>query len=189
MLWLLLALPAFALIYQFDQDLLFYGEMLHISGELSARLLLLTLCIAPLRRFFPRTFWTGWLLASRRYFGVAAFSYGTLHTVVYLQKQATLQTVVDDALRVEMWTGWLALFIFLALALTSNDASVRWLKSTWKALHRWVYVAAVLTFAHWILIAFNILPGIVHLLILVLILSLRFVKRSRPSVSEVSDAP
>ncbi|MEX2458656.1 MAG: hypothetical protein WD770_06685, partial [Actinomycetota bacterium] len=53
--------------------------------------------------------------------------------------------------------------IMLALALTSNDASLRRLGHGWKILHRAVYVAALLSFAHWVLSAFNPTPGYIHL--------------------------
>jgi len=53
--------------------------------------------------------------------------------------------------------------VMLALAVTSNDASVRWLRRRWQRLHRLVYIAAILTFAHWVLSAFEPVPGWIHL--------------------------
>lgn len=162
-LWAALALPAVHTLYAYWRGATFYGEVVHSSGVLAARLLIVTMAITPLCLAFPRAGWTRWLKARRRYFGVAAFGYSALHAAVYVARQADLAAIVDDALEAAMWTGWLAALVMLALAVTSNDASVRWLQARWKWLHRAVYVAAVLTFAHWILSAFDPVPGWLHL--------------------------
>jgi sulfoxide reductase heme-binding subunit YedZ len=181
LLWLLLYAPSVSLVAGFVNGTIYYGEILHASGEFSARLLLLTLAAAPLSMLFPRRAWTQWLVAKRRYFGVATFVYGLLHTVIYVNKQGSAAVIMGEALQFEMWTAWLAFLIFVPLALTSNDQSVRLLKSGWKKLHRWVHVAAV--FLHWIFIAFDFVPGLIHLMILVAIESVRMIKlRRQPAV-------
>jgi sulfoxide reductase heme-binding subunit YedZ len=72
-------------------------------------------------------------------------------------------------------TGWIAFLIFAALAITSNDASVRLLKRGWKKLHMLVYLGALLTFAHWVLTAFDPLLGYIHAGVLAAIETLRVV--------------
>ena len=161
-LWILLALPFVWLVSAYRAGDLFYGEVIHVSGEFSARLLILTLAITPLRLMFANAHWPVWLLHRRRYLGVASFFYALLHTIVYLQKKASLALIWQEGLSFNMWSGWLAFCIFLALAMTSNDVSVRRLKRTWKKLHRWVYLAALLGFTHWIFIAFDFLPGLMQ---------------------------
>ena len=52
LLWAVLALPFLWLTNGFRDGELFYGEIIHASGEFSARLLLLALAITPLRLFF-----------------------------------------------------------------------------------------------------------------------------------------
>jgi len=47
--------------------------------------------------------------------------------------------------------GWLALAIFIPLAVTSHNRAVKAMGARWSALHRSVYIAAALTFAHAIL--------------------------------------
>jgi sulfoxide reductase heme-binding subunit YedZ len=175
-LWLLLSAPLVILINGYAADRIFYGEIVHASGEWSARLLLVALAASPMRLLFPYAGWTRWLMRNRRYFGVATFFYALLHTIVYVGRQATVSKVVEDSLSFEMWTGWLALLLFFLLALTSNDYSVRRLRSAWKKLHRWVYAAAILSFLHWIFIAFNFIPGVVHLSVLIALQSIRVVK-------------
>lgn len=175
--WLVLAAPFAYLSYGFLREQIYYGEMLHASGELSVRLLMLTLAVTPARHLFPKARWPRWLLTQRRYLGVAAFMYAALHTLVYLDKQ-DLASIVEDSLAFEMWTGWLALLVFLLLAVTSNDRAVAWLKRRWKTLHRLVYVATALSFVHWIFSAFDVVPAIAHLVVVVALESVRVFSNS-----------
>ena len=172
LVWLVLAAPFVYLSYAFLREQIYYGEMLHASGEFSVRLLMLTLAVTPARLIFPKARWARWLARQRRYFGVASFMYAALHTLVYVDKQ-DLASIIEDSLGFEMWTGWLALLVFLLLAITSNDRAVAWLKRRWKALHRLVYVATALTFIHWIFSAFDVVPAIAHLAVIVALESVR----------------
>jgi sulfoxide reductase heme-binding subunit YedZ len=176
-LWALLALPLAWLGNGLRDGDLFYGEIIHGSGKLSAWLLLLSLAITPLRLFFSESNWPNWLLQRRRYFGVAAFVYAVLHTAVYLDRKIGSGLLLQEAAGFSMWTGWLAMMIFLPLAITSNDASVRRLRRTWKKVHRWVYPAAILTFIHWIFVAFSFVPGLIHFLALLVLETYRIWKR------------
>jgi sulfoxide reductase heme-binding subunit YedZ len=176
-LWLLLAWPAIQATNGYLTGDLFYGEMVHLTGEYSARLLILTMAITPLRLFFNNAKWPTWLLHRRRYLGVATFAYAALHTLVYLNHKRDAVLIMQEAAEFSMWTGWVALPIFLALAVTSNDAAVKRLQRGWKKLHRWVYVAALLTFMHWIFVAFYFVPGLLHFLLLVSLESYRVWKR------------
>jgi sulfoxide reductase heme-binding subunit YedZ len=176
-LWFILALPFAWLGNGLRDGGLVYGEIIHASGEVSARLLLLSLAITPLRLYFSGSNWPNWLLQRRRYFGVAAFVYAAVHTLVYLDRKIGSGLLLQEAAEISMWTGWLAMLIFVPLAITSNDACVRRLRRSWKKLHRWVYLAALLTFAHWILVAFDFVPGLVHFLILLVLETYRVWKR------------
>jgi len=182
-LWAVLALPFVGMINSYRTGDLIYGEMIHVSGELSARLLLLSLAITPLRLFFNKSNWPNWLLQRRRYFGVSAFIYAVLHTAVYLDRKIGAGLLLQEAAEFSMWTGYLALLIFVPLAITSNDVSVRRFRRRWKKLHRWVYLAALLTFTHWIFIAFDFVPGLIHFLILLVLETYRIWKRRRLKLS------
>lgn len=162
-LWALLAAPAVWILVAWWRGSTFYGEVLHASGDIAAKLLIATMAVTPLALAFPRARWTRWLKPRRRYLGVATFGYSLLHTLVYLQRQPGLASILEDAKAASMWTGWIALIVMLALAVTSNDASIRWLRRRWQRLHRLVYIAAILTFAHWVLSAFDPVPGWIHL--------------------------
>ena len=73
-----------------------------------------------------------------------------------------LAPVLEEAGNADMFTGWLAFALFAPLAITSNDASMRALKRGWKRLHRLVYPAAILVFAHWALAAFDPTTAWIH---------------------------
>ena len=153
---------------------IFYGEYLHWTGAWAARLLLLTLSLTPLRLLLPGDPVIRFLLVHRRDLGVATFVYSLAHTIAYVARQADFGAIVAEALAPDLATGWLAGMILLVLAVTSNDASVRRLGRRWKRLHTAVYAAALLTFVHWVLTAFDPTAGLVHFGILIVLLVLRF---------------
>ena len=161
---------------------LYYGELMHASGEVSGRLLIVAMALTPLRLMLPNARWPLWLMRRRRYIGIATFGYALLHTLLYLQKTGELTKILMESLAFEYWTGWLALLFLFALAATSNDRSVRLLKGAWRALHRWIYAAAILSFLHWIFVAFNFLPGLIHALILAALETIR-IRKSRQSAA------
>ena len=162
-LWLLLYLPFAGILMSYRSGRLYYGEVIHLSGEWSVRLMMLAMAATPLLLVFPGRAIPRWLIRNRRYLGVASFAYAALHTAVYLNKTALLADVWNDAVLPEYLSGWLAMIVFTLLAATSNDASVSRLKRAWKSLHRLVYAAAALSFAHWVLVAFDPVPAILHL--------------------------
>lgn len=175
----LLALPWALLAYGYLTGRLFYGEVVHASGDWAIWCLMAALAVTPLHRLFPRRPWTAWLLPRRRYLGVATFAYAALHAAVYALRQGELPRILAEALEAGLLTGWLAFAIFVPLALTSNDVSVRMLGPAWKRLHRAVYAAAVLSFAHWILEAFDPTVAYAHVAVLAAIQSARLAPAAR----------
>lgn len=176
LLWILLALPAALMLNGYWRETLVYGEVVHASGETAARLLIVTMAATPLCLMFPGAPLPRWLLANRRYLGVASFAYALLHAVTYVERKGELDVIVDEAMDVGMATGWVATALMLLLAVTSNDASVRRLRRAWKRLHRWVYAAAVLTCLHWVLSAFDPTGAWIHFGVLALLESYRIWK-------------
>ncbi len=183
LLWLVLASPCVVMIVRYISGDLYYGEFIHATGDFSARLLIVTLAATPLRLLFPRYRWPIWLLQNRRYFGVAAFFYAVPHLIAYLWKLASVARVIEQGAEAGMWTGWIALIILLALAITSNNYAVRKLGRRWKFLHRLVYLAAILTFVHWILLAFDPVSGLLHAGVLVALEAYRVVSRIRTAAA------
>lgn len=160
--WAFLAAPSVPLVLGLTQGSMAYRELMHVSGEFSVRLLVLALMITPLRVIFARSNWPRWLLARRRYLGVAAFGYGTLHTLAYLLELGAVDLIVNDAAKVGIWTGWIAFAVFIPPALTSNDPAVRRMGRSWKTVQRVVYAAAVFTVLHWVFIDNSFGGALVH---------------------------
>jgi len=140
------------------------GRFLHPTGEFSARFMIIAMMLTPLSMLLPNSTVIRWLLKRRRALGVAAFSYAAFHTVLYVIDMGNLQAILDEFWLLGIWTGWIAFIIFIPLAATSNQTMVRRLKSGWKKLQRWVYLAAVLTLIHWIFIHNHVGPALVHFL-------------------------
>lgn len=166
-LWTLFALPAVAMtvaIFASDTPAKMIHEMIHPSGEMSARFLIVAMMATPLAMLLRGWRWPQWMKRNRRYLGVAAFGYALLHTILYLIDKAGLDPVLSDLPKFAIWTGWVAFLIFMPLAVTSNDWFVRRMGTWWKWLQRWTYAAAVLTLAHWA--ALNdwggVAPALVH---------------------------
>lgn len=148
--WALLSLPAIPMVAGLaggDPDAV--HDLLHPSGEFSARFMILAMMITPLAMLLRG--WRGprWLMKRRRHIGVAAFSYAALHTLLYLMDRGALALTAGEARQLYIWTGWFAFGIFVPLAVTSTDEWVRTLGRRWKILQRFVYAAAVLTLVHW----------------------------------------
>ena len=57
-------------------------RLLHPTGEFAARFMIIAMIISPLRLMFPKSGSWMWMMRRRRYFGVAAFAYAVLHTVL-----------------------------------------------------------------------------------------------------------
>jgi sulfoxide reductase heme-binding subunit YedZ len=166
-LWFLLALPSIPMLMSIFQRNV--EDLLPFSGEFSARLLILTLSITPLVKIFPKRKWTAWFVRHRRSFGVAAFAYAFLHTIFYLMTLHSLSVLFSDFFILGILTGWLAFFVFVPLAITSNNTSMKVLKKNWKKLQRLAYVAAVFTLLHWWSVHNEILEASLNFLPLVLL--------------------
>lgn len=135
--------------------------------------MIIAMLATPLLVLFRRRGWSisfpQKLMRHRRALGVAAFPYAVIHTVFYLIDIGIWSEIISEIKLKGIWTGWLALVIFIPLGITSNNRSQRILKAAWKGLQRWVYPAAVLTLLHWVFIHNNIGPALVHFVPLALL--------------------
>lgn len=183
--WIILAIPSIPMTRLLSRgvapipDLSVYEFLLHPTGEFAARFMIIAMMLTPLRMLMPKVrFWT-WMIQRRRYLGVAAFLYAFAHTVFYLIDRATLDVIFGEWGALGIWTGWLAFFIFLPLAITSNDYSVRKLGRGWKRLQQFVYAAAIATLLHWMFVHNEFGPAIVHFTPLALLELYRIVSLAR----------
>lgn len=186
LLWALLAVPALWWVLGYTTGAMAYGQFIHATGDLAAQLLIVVMAITPLRLMAPRASWAAWLAKRRRDIGVATFCYAALHATIYLIRKANLNLIVEEGTELDLLTGWFAFTIFAALAITSNDVSLRLLKRAWKTLHRLVYFAALATFAHWVLTAFDPFVGYVHAGVLAAIEALRLILQTQHSRARAS---
>jgi sulfoxide reductase heme-binding subunit YedZ len=162
-LWAVLTLPAAGMIWTYSTDPeIWPGDLLHPSGEWSARLIIFALMLTPLSVIFRGRRWVAWLIRRRRAFGVAGFGYALLHLLFYLLDMETVGNVLAEIGALGIWTGWAAFFLFLPLAVTSNDASMRMLRSGWKKLQRLAYPAAILTLVHWMFVHDNLRAALLN---------------------------
>lgn len=177
--WLLLAIPALLMLSQFFSGDVLAMDMLHPTGEWSARLMIFAMILSPLVAVLGPKPWLGWLVQRRRSLGVAAFAYAVLHLVFYVIDMGNLDDILAELWALGIWTGWAAMLLFVPLAITSNDASMRRLKAGWKRLQRLVYPTAVLVLVHWIFIHNNLGPALVHFIPLALLVAARFFLSSK----------
>ncbi len=181
LLWVVLAMPAALWLVQASRmDPYDWEELLHPTGELSARLLIVALALTPLALLLPDAQPLRWLIRHRRAIGLAAFGYAVLHTALYLGSMGNLDDVLAEALAIGIWPGWGALALMLPLALTSNDRAVRKLKAGWKRLQRLAYPAALLTLVHWVFIHNNTAVAFAHFAPLALLEIWRLSRRFTP---------
>lgn len=185
LLWLVLALPGIWILGRWaaTPDTYGYGHAIGDSGDWSAWLLMVTLAVTPVRLLFRRAGWAKWLMRRRRDLGVASFAYAAGHTAIYLWRKGSLDTVLSELSTDYILIGWLAFALFVPLAVTSNDVSMRALKRSWKTLHRLAYPAAILVFLHWVWSAFDPTTAWIHIGILAAIEIVRVAIKVRQRVT------
>ena len=150
------------------------NEIIRDTGRWGLRFLLITLCVTPLRRL------TGWnpIMKLRRMLGLYAFFYSALHLIAYVVFEAELDLayVFGDAIRrLYITVGWIGLLPLVPLAITSTGGMVRRLGGKrWQQLHRMVYIAALASVGHFILLVkADLLRPMTYLAILLPLLLLR----------------
>lgn len=120
------------------------------TGSWALRFLLLSLAITPLR-LIPGL---GPLMKFRRMLGLFAFFYATIHALHYfaIDIQWNQQILIEDlTIRRFFIAGMTSLLLMLPLALTSFDASIRWMGGIrWRRLHRLAYVSAIAAVTHFV---------------------------------------
>jgi sulfoxide reductase heme-binding subunit YedZ len=152
--------------------------VLNTCGKTALNLLILTLCITPIRRS------TGInrLVAFRRPIGLFAFFYVVLHFLTYalLDLGLAWETIgVDIAERPYITVGFTALLLLIPLAATSTHGLQRRLGRRWAKLHRLVYAIAILAVVHyWWQSKLDVSEPALYALVLALLLGVRLHHRS-----------
>jgi methionine sulfoxide reductase heme-binding subunit len=173
LVWTILALPGIVMARGYAGGAVDALELLHPTGETSVRLMVIALCLGPLRDLLGPRQWLQWLVARRRWIGVAAFCYALAHLLFYAIDLGTLEDILAEVTEHAIWTGWVALAVLAVPAATSNEAAMRGLRAGWKLVQRLVYPAAFFTVLHWGLIESHWLPALVHIAPIVVLNLLR----------------
>ncbi|BAY71646.1 ferric reductase-like transmembrane domain-containing protein [Anabaena sp. FACHB-709] len=126
-------------------------SLANVLGMMALVTYCITLLPTILRIVFPQTKETGipkWLLKRRRMIGLISFFLALAHGFMMIQKRNfdffDFKTFVIYIQGISIFT------IFTILAVTSNDWSVKKLKSNWKQLHKLTYLAMfILTWHIW----------------------------------------
>lgn len=142
----------------------------HRLGRTALYFLIASLAVTPLLRIGGIS-----LMRFRRALGLLCFTYAGLHVLSWLSMDMGFlwaQMAKDIVKRPYLLFGMTALTLLTALAITSNNLSIRRMGAQqWKRLHKLVYIAAPLVALHWIfaLKTFPVTPGAWLLVILVLL--------------------
>lgn len=158
-------------------------QILNVCGKTGLNLLMLTLCITPIRRS------TGInrLVSFRRLLGLFAFFYLSLHFLTYAlldlglvfaPGQAGATLLVDITERPYITVGFTALVLLIPLAITSTRGLQRRLGKNWAKLHRLVYVVGVLAVVHyWWQAKLDIAEPLLYAFLLAVLLGVRLKHR------------
>jgi methionine sulfoxide reductase heme-binding subunit len=153
------------------------SRILHSLGKTALNLLFITLLVTPVRQLTGLTH----LLRLRRMLGLFAFSYALLHFLAYLvlDQQLDWRGVLHDiGKRPYITVGFTALVLLVPLAVTSTNAMMRRLGRRWSALHRLIYVVAILGVVHYYWqVKRDVREPLIYAGILALLLGYRLVKR------------
>jgi sulfoxide reductase heme-binding subunit YedZ len=164
----------------------------HASGDWALRFLVITLTITPLRKILglPE------LIRFRRMLGLFAFFYACLHfgTYIVLDKFFDMSEIWKDVLKRRFITvGFAAFLLLIPLAITSTAGWIRRLGGKrWRALHRLIYISAVLAVIHYYwLVKSAIIRPLAYGAILAVLLLFRAIEwraRRRPRVPAANTA-
>lgn len=186
-LWALVLVPAPMLIAQLLLDQLGadpIDKLERLTGAWALRFLIASLAVTPLMRL---TGW-GWLVAQRRFLGLAAFFWAVGHLSVYtvLDWFFDWQEIIKDVTKhLYITLGMLAFVIMVPLALTSTKSSIRWLGGVrWNRLHALVYVSVIAACLHFVwAVKQDITEPMIYGGIAALLLAFRVVWRPTPRTS------
>ena len=143
------------------------------TGKTALVLLVLSLACTPVNTllgFRPA-------LRVRRALGLYAFMYAAIHFVIFVGLDYGLDLgLLREAIFEKRYAlvGFAAFLVMLPLAITSTKGSMKRLGRTWKRLHQWVYVAALLVIVHYVwLVKADIREPLLYGALVVLLLLLR----------------
>lgn len=154
------------------------------TGTWTFNLLLITLCISPLRSITQ----LHWLLRLRRMLGLFCFFYALLHFLTFIgfDHAFEINEIARDIFkRPFVSAGFAAFLLLIPLAATSNQWAIRKLGGRkWQELHRNIYLIGILACVHyfWLTKAAALLWPVAYSLALALLLGWRIQERRRKAI-------
>ena len=143
------------------------------TGTWTLVILLVTLSMTPIRLLTGQV----WQVQLRRLLGLFMFFYACLHitTYVWLDFAFVWADIVKDVGKhPRILVGFAAFVLTIPLAVTSNNAAMKRLKSNWKMLHKSVYLIAILGVLHfWWLVKKDVTEPFYYAAVLACLLSIR----------------
>jgi methionine sulfoxide reductase heme-binding subunit len=147
------------------------------TGYWALLILMVTLALTPLRLMSG----VAWPIQLRRMLGLFMFFYVCVHILAYLWLDYSFMwsEISKDIIKHPyVLVGFSAFVLTIPLAITSNNAMMRKLKSNWKKLHQLVYLIAVLGVIHfWWLVKKDIREPLLFASILLVLLGIRMYYR------------
>lgn len=143
------------------------------TGTWALVFLLLSLSMTPIRLLTKQV----WQIQLRRLLGLWMFFYACLHitTYVWLDYGFVWQDIAKDIIKHPyVIVGFTAYLLTIPLAITSNSAMIKRLKTKWKTLHQSVYLIGILAILHfWWLVKKDVTEPFYYGSVLVILLGIR----------------
>lgn len=143
------------------------------TGTWALVFLLLSLSMTPIRLLTKQV----WQIQLRRLLGLWMFFYACLHitTYVWLDYGFVWQDIAKDIIKHPyVIVGFTAYLLTIPLAITSNSAMIKRLKTKWKTLHQSVYLIGILAILHfWWLVKKDVTEPFYYTSVLVILLGIR----------------
>lgn len=181
LIWALAFIPILRLVWLGVNDDLTANPVEFVersTGTWALVFLLLTLSMTPIRLLFKQV----WQIQLRRLLGLWMFAYACLHITTYLWLDygfVWADIAKDIVKHPYVIVGFTAYLLTIPLALTSNSAMIKRLKTKWKTLHQAVYLIAILAVLHfWWLVKKDVTEPFYYAAVLMLLLGVRIYYKS-----------
>ncbi|NTV72258.1 MAG: sulfoxide reductase heme-binding subunit YedZ [Azonexaceae bacterium] len=154
------------------------------TGTWTFNLLLITLCVTPLRAMTQMH----WLTRLRRMLGLFCFFYATLHFLSFIgfDHDFVINDIAKDIFKRPFVTvGFTAFLLLLPLAASSNNWAIRKLGGRkWQELHRNIYLISILACVHyfWLVKATALLWPLGYSVAVAILLGWRIRERKRKAI-------
>lgn len=143
------------------------AKLVEYYGLVSLVFLYFSLLAGPFCYTFRSFHYRDQFMESRRALGVLAFYFGFLHSMISLFGQLggfSGLSFLEGSYLLAIILGFIGLFIFSLLAITSFDYAVEKLSfAKWKLLHRFVYLAGITILIHTVMLGshFSVLSDVI----------------------------